>query len=120
MIEPAFRTPLVSPVGAAPLPAPGLIAARAATVALSSITAGAQKEERLALTAQTKPWPQNHFANNRHAHSQAALDNGLGIVAGWNQFDCGGLTKVAILEPRRFQRRGSFLLPAFEATLHRY
>jgi hypothetical protein len=36
----------------------------------------------------------------------------LGFMAGWNQFDCGGLTKVAIPEPRRFQRRGSFRFPA--------
>jgi hypothetical protein len=120
MIEPAFPTLLMSPVGAALLPAPGLIAARAAAVALSTITAGAQKKESAAFATQAKPWSQNHFANNRHAYSQAALDNGLGIVAGWNQFDCGGLTKVAIPEPRRFQRRGSFLLPAFDLTLHRY
>ena len=120
MIEPTFRTLLMSPVGAALLPAPGLIAARAAAVALAAITVGAQKKQRAAFTAQAKPWPQNHFANNRHAHSQAALDNGLGFVAGWNQFDCGGLTKVAIPEPRRFQRRGSFPFSAFDATLHRY
>jgi hypothetical protein len=76
MIEPSFGTLLMSPVGAALLAAPGLTAARPAAVALSTITAGAQKEQRLALTAQTKPWPQNHFAMNRHASSQAALDNG--------------------------------------------
>jgi hypothetical protein len=101
MIEPAFGTLLMSPVGATLLPAPRLPTARAAAVALATITAGAQKEQRLALTAQAKPWPKNHFAMNRHAYPQAALDNGLGFVAGWNQFDCGGLTKVAIPEPRR-------------------
>ena len=99
MIEPTFRTLLMSPVGAALLLAPGLIAARAAAVALSTITVGAEKKQRAAFATQAKPWPQNHFANNRHAHSQAALDNGLGFVAGWNQFDCGGLTKVAISDP---------------------
>jgi len=82
MIEPAFRTLLMSPVGAALLPAPGLIAARAAAVALAAITAGAEKKQRAAFATQAKPWPQNHFANNRHAYSQAALDNGLGFVAG--------------------------------------
>ncbi len=30
----------------------------------------------------------------------------------------GDLTKVAIPEPRRFQRRGSFLLSAFEVKIH--
>jgi len=70
MIEPAFRTPLVSPIGAAPLPAPGLIAARAAAVELSSITAGAEKKQSVAFTTQANPWPENHFANNRHASSQ--------------------------------------------------
>ena len=82
MIEPTFRTVLVSPIGATPLPAPGLIAARAAAVALSTITAGAKKKQRAAFATQAKPWPENHFANNRHAYSQAALDNGLGFVAG--------------------------------------
>jgi hypothetical protein len=57
---------------------------------------------------------------NRHACSQAALDNGYGSVAGYNQLECGGLTKVAIPEPRRFDRRGSFPLPAFDATLHTF
>lgn len=33
--------------------------------------------------------------------------------------DCGDLTKVAIAEPRCFQRRGSDLHPAFEVTLTR-
>ena len=82
MIELSFRAVLVSPVGAAPLPESGLLAAGEAAIALTAITVGAQKKERAAFTAQAKPWPQNHFAMNRHACSQAALDNGLGFVAG--------------------------------------
>jgi len=82
MIEPPFRAVLVSPVGQAPLTATGLLAAGETAIALAAITVGAQKKERAAFTAQAKPWPQNHFAMNRHACSQAALDNGLGFVAG--------------------------------------
>ena len=82
MIEASFRTLLMSPVGTTPLTDSGLLAAGEAAIALAAITMGAQKKQRAAFTAQTKPWPQNHFANNRHAYSQAALDNGLGFVAG--------------------------------------
>lgn len=82
MIEPPFRTLLMSPIGAAPLPDPGLMAAREAAVALAAITAGTEKKERAAFATQAKPWPENHCAKNRHACSQAALDNGLGFVAG--------------------------------------
>jgi hypothetical protein len=57
MIEPTFRTPLVSPIGAAPLPAPGLIAAGAAAVALSMITAGAEKKQSAAFATRANPWP---------------------------------------------------------------
>jgi len=82
MIEPSFRTLLMSPVGATSLTESGLLAAGEATVALAAITAGTQKKERAAFATQAKPLPQNHFAKSRHACSQAALDNGLGFVAG--------------------------------------
>ncbi len=82
MIEPTFRTLLVPAIGAAPLPDSGLIAARAAAVALAAITAGTEKKERAAPATQAKPLPKDRFARNRHACSQAALDNGLGFVAG--------------------------------------
>ena len=82
MIEPSFQTLLMPAIGAAPLPAPGLIAARAAAVALAAITAGTEEEDRAAFATQANPMPENHFANNRHACSQAALDNGLVFVAG--------------------------------------
>jgi len=82
MIEPSFRTPLMPAIGAAPLLEPGLIAARAAAIALAAITAGTEEKERAAFATQTKPLPENHFAKSRHVCSQAALDNGLGFVAG--------------------------------------
>ena len=82
MIEPSFRTLLVAAVGAAPLAKSGLLAAGQAAVALSAITVRAEKESRAAFAGQAKPLPQNHFARNRHASSQAGLDNGNGFVAG--------------------------------------
>jgi hypothetical protein len=82
MIEPPFWTLLVPAIGAAPLAEPGLIAAGGAAIALSAIATGTEKKDRAAFTAQAKSLPENHFAMNRHACSQAALDNGYGFVAG--------------------------------------
>jgi len=75
--------PLASPIGAAPLPALGLIAAGAAAVALSTITAGAEKKQSAAFATRANPWPENYFANNRHAYSQGGTgQRPLGFVAG--------------------------------------
>ena len=81
MIEPAFRTLLVAAIGAVPLTKPGLLAAGEAAITLSAITIRTEKEHRAAFTAQTKPLPENHFAMNRHACSQAELDMDSGFVA---------------------------------------
>jgi hypothetical protein len=86
MIEPSFGAPLVAPVGAPPLLATGLFTALGAAVAVSTITVRADEENRLAALSKAKPLPQNHFAvNHRHTSSQAGLDNGSDLVAGWNQ-----------------------------------
>jgi hypothetical protein len=118
MIEPTFRTLLVPAIRAAPLTAPGLVTAGEAAIALSAIAVRAKKEHRATFAAQANSLPENDLSLTRHAPSQAGLDNDNRCVSGWNQLEGGGLTKVAIAEPRRFQRRGSFLLPAFEAKLH--
>ena len=77
------RGTLVAAVGASPLPAPGLLAALGAAVAVSAITVRADEENRLARLPKANPLPQNRFAmNHRHASSQAGLDNGSGPVAG--------------------------------------
>ena len=82
MIEPPFRALLVAAVGAPPLLAAGLLAAWFAAVAMSAITVRADEENRLATLTKANPLPQNRFAmNNRHASSQAELDNGTGLVA---------------------------------------
>jgi hypothetical protein len=73
---------LVSAIGTAPLTESGLIAAGDAAVALSAVTVRTEKENGAAFIAQANPLPQNHFAMNRHASSQAGLDNSNGSVAG--------------------------------------
>ena len=96
MIESSFRAPLVAPVGAPPLPAARLAAALGAAVAVSSIAVRANVENRLAALTKAELLPQDRFAvNHRHASSQAGLDNGSGLVAGWNQLCLVYLSMVA-------------------------
>jgi hypothetical protein len=96
MIEPSFRALLVAPVGGLPLPAASLVAALGATVAVSPIAVRAEEEKRLAALTKAEPLPQNSFAvGHRHASSQAELDNGSGLVSGWNQLCLVYLSMVA-------------------------
>jgi hypothetical protein len=81
MIEPTFRTLLVPAISGAPLVEAGLTAAGEAAIALSAITVGTEEKDRAAFAAQAKPLPENHFAMNRHAYSQAALDMDSSFVA---------------------------------------
>jgi hypothetical protein len=83
MIEPSFRALLVAPVGGAPPPAAGLLAALGTAVAVAAIAVRADEEHCLAPVTPANPLPQNRFAmNRRHASSPAGLDNGSGLVAG--------------------------------------
>jgi hypothetical protein len=108
VIEPPFQTLLVASVGASPLLPAGLCAAPAAAIAMSSIAVGTDEKHGVALLAKTDSLKENRFAVNlRHASSQAGLDNGTHFVAGWNHLCLVYLTKVAELEPCRFQRQGS-------------
>jgi len=66
VIEPPFGALLVAAVGAAPLPAPGLLPAGDTAVALSAIAAGAEEEDCLAFGTEAKPLPQHHFVEGRH------------------------------------------------------
>jgi hypothetical protein len=79
MICARFGTFPVAAIGAAMLPQPGSIAAGPAAVELSPVTAGADKEHRLAFAA--NPLPENHIALRRHAPSLAGLDNAM---ASWH------------------------------------
>ena len=66
--------------------AAGLLAAFFVAVAMSAIAVRADEENRVAALTMANPLPQNRFTmNHRHASSQAGLDNGNGLVAGWNQ-----------------------------------
>ena len=83
MIELPFGALLVAAVGAPTLLAAGLLAALVAAVAVSAIAMRADEENRVAALTQARSLPQNRFAmNQRHASSQAGLDNGSGLVAG--------------------------------------
>jgi hypothetical protein len=101
MIEPTFRALLVPAIGAASLAQSGLIPARWTAITLPPVTVRTQKKDRATFAPQAKAEPQRQLAMTRHACSQAALDTIGCFVALWNQFGCGGLTKVAIPEPRR-------------------
>ncbi|HKF23073.1 MAG TPA: hypothetical protein VKE93_15980 [Candidatus Angelobacter sp.] len=57
MIEPPFRALLVAAIGRAMLTEAGLPAADQATVALSAVTVGAQKEYRSAFAAMAEALP---------------------------------------------------------------
>ena len=108
MIEPPLSALLVASVGAPPLPAASLLAA----IAMSAVTVRADVENRLAALTKAKPLPQNRFAvNHRHASSQAELDNGSGLVAGWNQLCLVYLSMVAEHGTLPLERQGS-IFPA--------
>ena len=107
MIEPAFPTPLVAVVGSAVLSAPGCAAASRTAIALSAVAVRANPEQRLASLTVTNAQPENHFSMNRHPPTQAGFDNGNGSWQGKISFDSNLLMKVAQLEPRCLERRGS-------------
>src|SRR5215212_11279031 len=76
MIEPAFRAALMAAVGGAALPEAGLSAASRAAILLSAVTARANPEQRLTSLAATNPWPENHFAGNRHVRRKREWTSG--------------------------------------------
>lgn len=84
VIEPAFRTLLVPPVGGPPLPPPGSFPAGGAAIAVSAVAMRADEEQRPAFAAEANPLTENRFAVSRHDCAQAALDSGDGFVSHWN------------------------------------
>jgi hypothetical protein len=82
MIQPAFETPLITPIGRAMLAQTRRPAALQAAIALAAVTTRAQQEHRATFVGVTEPLSQNYFPVRRHVPSQAALDNGTGFVAG--------------------------------------
>ena len=81
MIEASFPALLMPAIRTAPLSETCYVAATQAAVALPAITMRTNPEHSETFAAQTNPLPQHHFARNRHARSQAGLDNGNGFVA---------------------------------------
>jgi hypothetical protein len=81
MVQPAFRTPLVSAIGRTPLPQSCLVAASDAAVALSAVAMRTEKEHRKAVLEQANPLPENCFPMRHHASPQGVLDNGSRFVA---------------------------------------
>ena len=81
MVEPSFRTLLMSAIGSAPLPLPRLITASEAAVALSAIAMRTEKEHCEAVVEQANPLPENCFPMRHHASPQGVLDNGSRFVA---------------------------------------
>jgi hypothetical protein len=81
MVEPPFGALLVPAVGAASLAQPRMPLTAETTVALAAITTGAQKEFGAAFAVPTNP-SSEAIVLRRHAHWQAALDNGSSFVAG--------------------------------------
>ena len=82
MIVPPFLALLVPAIGATSLMESGLLAAGETAIAMAAITAGAEEKDREAFAARASPSPESHFAQNRHASSQAGLDKVAGSVAG--------------------------------------
>jgi len=113
MVEPSLRAPLVAAVGATVLLDPGVGAASRAAIALAAITVLTDPEHRVASPAAANPLTENHLALNRHPRPPAGLDNGS---PSWQAktIESGDLPKVAKPGPRRLQRRGPPVVPAFQ------
>jgi hypothetical protein len=80
MVEPPFGALLVPAVGAASLGEPRVPLTGGAAIALAAIAAAAKKEFSAALAVPANP--PSELVGSRHAHRQAALDNGSSFVAG--------------------------------------
>ena len=81
MVEPPLEALLMPPIGAPSLAQPRMPLTDEATVALAAITAGAKKEFGAAFTVPANP-SSEAVVRRRHAHWQAALDNGSSFVSG--------------------------------------
>jgi hypothetical protein len=69
MIEPPFRTALMTLIGPPPLLAPCSFTASATAIAMSPVAVRAEEERRQAIRAETGPLHQYRFVH-RHASSR--------------------------------------------------
>lgn len=81
MVEPPFGALLVTAVGATLLAEPCMPATGETAIALAAIAAPTQEEQGAAFAVPANPCSEA-IVRRRHAHWQAALDNGSSIVAG--------------------------------------
>lgn len=81
MVEPPFGALLVTPVGATPLYEPCAPATGETTIALAAIATPTHEEQGAAFVVPAN-LRSEAIVRRRHAHSQAALDNGSSFVAG--------------------------------------
>jgi hypothetical protein len=116
MVKPSFRAPLVTAVGAAALPAPGLGLASRTAIPLSAIAVSADPEHRVA--SQTSPLTKDRLAMKVHARRQAGVDNGERSWQVRTSLMCGYLLKVARLNARPLPRPGTPRVPAFDEELY--
>ena len=83
VVQPSFRTVLVSAVGASPLTDSGLFPAGDAAVALAAVATRAKEENSAAFAGPAKPLPQKLFRRAPPSVIAAGgLDNGCGFVSG--------------------------------------
>jgi hypothetical protein len=81
VIEPPFDALLVTAVGTTSLAEPCVPATGETAIVLAAITAPAQEEQGAAFAIPANP-SSEAIVRRRHAHLQAALDNGSSFVAG--------------------------------------
>ena len=115
MVQPPFRTALVSAIGRTPLPPPCLIATSHAAVPLSPVAMRAEKECCKAVSEQANPLPENCFPMRRHACSQGGSGHRQPLRGTLKPACCGDLTKVALPEPRRSNGGVPLRFPPFRS-----
>jgi len=81
MIEPAFDALLVTAVGATSLAEPDVPLTGETAIELAAITTATQEEQGVAFAIPANP-SSEAIVRRRHAHWQAAVDNGSSSVAG--------------------------------------
>jgi hypothetical protein len=96
MILSSFRAALITAVGAAVLVKPGSPSAGEAAITLTAVTAGTDKELRMALPGLANPTPEDHLAMSRHMPSPAATGHREWLRGTLEPVWMSSLTKVAI------------------------
>src|SRR5215471_1712417 len=102
MIQPAFQTLLVSPIGFAALLSSCFLAAMLTTIALPTITRSADAKR---CPASADPLAENDCGGHTVAFD---LDNGRPFMSGWKRYILVWRFTAATARPRPFERPGGF------------